>query len=118
MKATVIYKVATVRRSPTVSAEEVGTLEVGTVVEYSEVIRQEPGMKEWIKLYGSGFHGRYIASLFPDGRGNPIPRVQFEGDPEPPDPTEPPIPPEPKINFAVVNYTDETGTHEVTLFPK
>ncbi|OGO22730.1 MAG: hypothetical protein A2Y54_10670 [Chloroflexi bacterium RBG_16_51_16] len=118
MKATVIYKVATVRRSPTVSAEEVGTLEVGTVVEYSEIIRQEPGMKEWIKLYGSGYHGRYIASLFPDGRGNPISRVQFEGAPEPPDPPDPPVPPEPKINFAVVNYTDETGTHEVTLFPK
>lgn len=118
MKATVIYKDASVRRSPTVSAEEVGTLQVGTVVEYTEVIKQVPGVKEWIKLYGSGYHGRYIASLFPDGRGNDVPRVQFEGASDPTDPPNPPPPPEPRINFAVVNYTDETGTHEVTLFPK
>jgi len=118
MKAKVIYRDAQVRRSPTIAAEEVGTLAVGTVIEYTEVIKQDPGLKEWIKLYGSGFHGRYIASLFPDGHGIPIPRVEFEGAPEPPDPPDPPVPTEPKINFAVVNYSDETGTHEVTLFPK
>jgi hypothetical protein len=116
MKATVIYKDATVRRSPTISAEEVGTLAVGAVVEYTEIIKQEPGNKEWIKLYGSGFHGRYIASLFPDG-DNPIPRVQFGDAPEPPDPPDPPVPLSPRSISRWLN-TDETGTHEVTLFPK
>ena len=115
MNAKVIYRDASVRRSPTITSEELGTIAVGTIVEYSELIKQDPGLKEWIKLYGSGFHGRYITSLFPDNHGNPIPRVQFEAGPEPP---EPPAPPEPKINFAVVNYTDETGTHEVTLYPR
>ncbi len=118
MKAKVIYRDASVRRSPTISAEEVGTLAIGAIIDYSEVIEQDPGLKEWIKILGSGFHGRYIASLFPDGRGNPVPRVEFQGGPEPPEPPQPPEPVEPKINFAVVNYTDETGTHEVTLFPK
>jgi len=115
MRAKVIYRDASVRRGPGTSYGMIDTLPIGTIVEYSEVVQQEPGVKEWIKIQGGQFHGKYISSLFPDGRGTPIARVQFLDLPEPPDP---PDPPEPKINFAVVNYTDETGTHEVTLFPK
>ncbi len=115
MRAKIIYRDASVRRGPSITTEGIDTIQVGTIIEYSEVIIQQPGSKEWLKLQGGDFHGRYIQSLFPDKLGYPIPRVEFLDLSEPPDPPEPP---EPKINFAVVNYTDETGTHEVTLFPR
>ena len=114
MKAKIIYRDASVKRGPSQSFGVVGTLPIGTIVDYSEIVKQEAGVKEWLKLSGGQFHGKYIASLFPDSNGRPISRVEFDGEPPPP----PPPPAEPKINYAIVNYTDETGTHEETLYPK
>jgi hypothetical protein len=48
MKAKVIYRDASVRGGPSVSFESEDSLALGTIVEYSVVIKEEPGKKEWI----------------------------------------------------------------------
>jgi hypothetical protein len=109
MKAKVIYRDASIRGGPSVSFESLGQLPVGTIVEYSEVVREQPGVREWIKISTGAFTGKYINSLYPDSEGTPVPRVEF---------ISASVPGKPRVNFAVVNYTDETGTHEVKLYPK
>jgi len=111
MKAKVIYRDASVRDGPSVSFESVDAIPVDTVVEYSGIVQEQAGLKEWIKLSAGKFAGKYINSLYPNSTGEPIARVQFLSEPPPPST-------QPKVNFAVINYTDETGTHEVTLYPE
>ena len=110
MKAKVIYRDVSVRGGPSVSFESIDLIPVGAIVEYSQAVKEEAGIKEWIKLSAGKFSGKYITSIYPDSTGVPIPRVEFIGGP--------PVPGESKINFAIINYTDETGTHEITLYPK
>ena len=110
MKAKVIYRDVSVRGGPSVSFESIDQLRVGAIVEYSEIVQEKAGIKEWLKLSAGKFAGKYITSIYPDSTGKPMPRVEFIGGE--------PVPGESKVNFAIVNYTDETGTHEVTLYPK
>lgn len=111
MKAKVIYRDASVRGGPSVSFESEDSLALGTIVEYSVVIKEDPGKKEWIKLSAGSFAGKYINSLYPNSIGQPVARVEFLNGSVP-------GPVVTRINFAVVNYTDEDGTHEVTLYPE
>ena len=111
MKAKVIYRDASVRAGPSVTFESADSIPVGSIVEYSGVVQEQASLKEWIKLSSGKFAGRYINSLYTNSSGEPVPRVEFLDN-------TPPLPGESKINFAVVNFTDETGTHEVTLYPE
>ena len=111
MQAKVIYRDASVRGGPSVSWESVGTVPVGTIVDYSTIVQEQAGKKEWIKLSAGTYSGKYINSIYPNSAGEPVARVEFISGPVP-------IPGPARINYAVVNYTDETGTHDVTLFPE
>lgn len=111
MKARVIFRDASVREGPGVSFESIGTIPVETIVEYSTVVQEIAGEREWLRLSTGVFTGKYLNALYPDSTGQPIARVEFLNGDEP-------TPVQAKINFAVVNYTDETGTHEVTLYPE